>query len=44
MQAVRLLLVIGLALLVLAGAAAALRVREFRDGVSLVLRRLRRRS
>jgi hypothetical protein len=35
---------IGVALLVLAAAAAVLRVREFHDGLTLVLRRFGRRS
>jgi putative peptidoglycan lipid II flippase len=42
MQIVRLALTIGLALLVLAGSAWLLRIREFNHGVALVTRRLRR--
>ncbi|MGE3403838.1 MAG: murein biosynthesis integral membrane protein MurJ [Vicinamibacterales bacterium] len=44
LQALRLAVTIGAALLVLAGAAAALRVREFHEGFALVARRLRRRA
>ncbi len=42
MQIVRLVLTIGFALLVLAGSAWLLRIREFKQGVALVTRRLRR--
>jgi hypothetical protein len=42
LQIVRLASVIGAALVVLAGAAWLLRIREFTDAVSLVTRRLRR--
>jgi putative peptidoglycan lipid II flippase len=42
MEALRLTLAIGLALIVLAGAAWLLRIREFNQGVALVTRRLRR--
>lgn len=42
MQIVRLMLTIGFALLVLAGSAWLLRIREFNQGVALVGRRLRR--
>jgi putative peptidoglycan lipid II flippase len=41
-QIVRLALVIGVALIVLAGSAWLLRIREFNQGVALVTRRLRR--
>ena len=41
-QAVRLAVAIGFALLVLAGSAWLLRIREFNQGVALVTRRLRR--
>jgi len=41
-QAVRLAVAIGVALLVLAGSAWLLRIREFDQGVALVTRRLRR--
>ena len=41
-QAVRLAVAIGVALLVLAGSAWLLRIREFNQGVALVTRRLRR--
>jgi putative peptidoglycan lipid II flippase len=42
LQIVRLMLTIGFALLVLAGSAWLLRIREFNQGVALVMRRLRR--
>jgi putative peptidoglycan lipid II flippase len=41
-QIVRLVLAIGIALLVLAGGAWLLRIREFKQGVAIVTRRLRR--
>jgi peptidoglycan biosynthesis protein MviN/MurJ (putative lipid II flippase) len=41
-QAVRLTMVIGFSLLVLAGSAWLLRIREFNQGIALVGRRLRR--
>jgi hypothetical protein len=41
-QIVRLALTIGAALVVLAGSAWLLRIREFNQGVALVTRRLRR--
>jgi len=41
-QIVRLVLVIGFALIVLAGSAWLLRIREFKHGVAVVTRRLRR--
>ena len=43
LQVVRLVGVIGVALAVLAGAAHLLRIREFRDGAALVVRKLRPR-
>jgi len=42
LQIVRLMLTIGFALFVLAGSAWLLRIREFNQGVALVMRRLRR--
>lgn len=42
-QVARLAMTIGVSLLVLAGAAHLLRVREFREGMALVMRRLGRR-
>jgi putative peptidoglycan lipid II flippase len=44
LQIVRVTLTIGGSLAVLAGAAHLLRIREFREGMALVTRRLRRRS
>jgi hypothetical protein len=41
-QAVRLALVIGFALVVLAASAWVLRISEFKQGVAMVTRRLRR--
>jgi hypothetical protein len=43
-EVLRLALAIGVALLVLAGSAWLLRIREFNQGVALVTRRLRRSS
>jgi peptidoglycan biosynthesis protein MviN/MurJ (putative lipid II flippase) len=43
-QIVRVALSIGVAIAVLAAAAWALRIREFNEGMALVLRRFRRRS
>ena len=43
-QAVRLALVIGFALVVLAASAWVLRISEFKQGVAMVTRRLRRSS
>jgi peptidoglycan biosynthesis protein MviN/MurJ (putative lipid II flippase) len=42
LQAVRLAAAIGLAVAVLAGCAWVLRIREFKESVSLVMRRIRR--
>jgi hypothetical protein len=44
LQLLRVTLTIGGALAVLAGAAHVLHIREFREGMALVTRRLRRRS
>ena len=43
-QATALTVVIGVGMATLAGAALALRIREFSDAVGLVSRRLRRRA